>query len=507
MARLIVFYDERCGFCCGVVSLLAKMSPPEVVYQKAAEMEHLAVIVALPLPSAVTRPPEDTVATVVSSLSHAMSASDMVWPLASLAVALSRTVASRDRSVVDEGLTEILDTRWLTVTDAVPDLPPDLAVIVALPLPSAVTRPPEDTVATVVSSLSHAMSASDMVWPLASLAVALSRTVASRDRSVVDEGLTEILDTRWLTVTDAVPDLPPDLAVIVALPLPSAVTRPPEDTVATVVSSLSHAMSASDMVWPLASLAVALSRTVASRDRSVVDEGLTEILDTRWLTVTDAVPDLPPDLAVIVALPLPSAVTRPPEDTVATVVSSLSHAMSASDMVWPLASLAVALSRTVASRDRSVVDEGLTEILDTRWLTVTDAVPDLPPDLAVIVALPLPSAVTRPPEDTVATVVSSLSHAMSVSDMVWPLASLAVALSRTVASRDRSVVDEGLTEILDTRWLTVTDTVPDALTSCFSDVALIVAVPLLLAVTRPLEETVATDVLLLDHVMSVPDMT
>ncbi len=39
MARLIVFYDERCEFCCGVVSLLAKMSPPEVVYQKAAEME------------------------------------------------------------------------------------------------------------------------------------------------------------------------------------------------------------------------------------------------------------------------------------------------------------------------------------------------------------------------------------------------------------------------------------------------------------------------------------
>ncbi len=39
MARLIVFYDERCGFCCRVVSLLAKMSTPEVVYQEAAEME------------------------------------------------------------------------------------------------------------------------------------------------------------------------------------------------------------------------------------------------------------------------------------------------------------------------------------------------------------------------------------------------------------------------------------------------------------------------------------
>ena len=39
MARLIVFYDERCGFCCRVVSLLAKLSPSEVVYQEAAEME------------------------------------------------------------------------------------------------------------------------------------------------------------------------------------------------------------------------------------------------------------------------------------------------------------------------------------------------------------------------------------------------------------------------------------------------------------------------------------
>ena len=39
MTRLIVFYDERCGFCCGIVSLLAKMSTPGVVYQEAAEME------------------------------------------------------------------------------------------------------------------------------------------------------------------------------------------------------------------------------------------------------------------------------------------------------------------------------------------------------------------------------------------------------------------------------------------------------------------------------------
>ena len=39
MAQLILFFDERCGFCCGVVSMLAKLSSPEVVYRKAAEME------------------------------------------------------------------------------------------------------------------------------------------------------------------------------------------------------------------------------------------------------------------------------------------------------------------------------------------------------------------------------------------------------------------------------------------------------------------------------------
>ena len=39
MARLIVFYDESCRFCCRVVSLLSKLPRTEVFYEKAADME------------------------------------------------------------------------------------------------------------------------------------------------------------------------------------------------------------------------------------------------------------------------------------------------------------------------------------------------------------------------------------------------------------------------------------------------------------------------------------
>ena len=42
MAPLFVFYDESCGFCCGVASVLSKLSPSAVVYQKAADMEQFS---------------------------------------------------------------------------------------------------------------------------------------------------------------------------------------------------------------------------------------------------------------------------------------------------------------------------------------------------------------------------------------------------------------------------------------------------------------------------------
>ncbi|MDD9948212.1 MAG: hypothetical protein OXU48_01615 [candidate division Zixibacteria bacterium] len=297
------------------------------------------------------------------------------------------------------------------------------------------------------------------------------------------------------------------MTVIEAVPLPIAVTKPSDDTVATVASLLDHAMVAPDMAEPLVSFGMAVRLSVAPMDESVVDAGLTSTLASWDSTVTDAVPDAltlsfgAVASAVIVAVPLAFAVTRPLEETVATVSSLLDHAMVAPDMALPLASFTAAERLSVSPMDESVVVDGLTSTLATRWRTVTDAVPDaLTPSFdaeAVIVAVPMVFAVTRPLNDTVATVESLLDHAMVAPDTVLPLASSAVALSCFVSPIEFSVVDDGLTETRDTRWRTVTDTLADASPPFFSALTVISVSPSATAVTLPSELTVATDVFLL----------
>ena len=61
-------------------------------------------------------------------------------------------------------------------------------------------------------------------------------------------------------------------------------------------------------------------------------------------TVTAAVALTDPEIAVIVALPLATAVTRPDDDTVATDEFDVVHVTVAPDMVFPSASLTVAVS-------------------------------------------------------------------------------------------------------------------------------------------------------------------
>ena len=70
--------------------------------------------------------------------------------------------------------------------------------------------------------------------------------------------------------------------------------------------------------------------------------------------MTAAVPLAEPDVAVIVAVPLATAVTSPAEDTVAAVVSDDVHVTVAPDMVLPPASFTVAVSVTVSPIDANV---------------------------------------------------------------------------------------------------------------------------------------------------------
>ena len=68
-------------------------------------------------------------------------------------------------------------------------------------------------------------------------------------------------------------------------------------------------------------------------------------------TVTAAVPLADPDVAVMVAVPLATAVTRPAEDTVAISVSDEPHVTVGLAITVPFASFTVAVSVVVSANE------------------------------------------------------------------------------------------------------------------------------------------------------------
>lgn len=191
---------------------------------------------------------------------------------------------------------------------------------------------------------------------------------------------------------------------------------------------------------------------------------------------------------MMVVMPPPTAATIPAFDTVATDLLVLVHVT-----VFVLASdgatVAVSCLELPFIRER-LVDDSVTPVTGTRTVTLHSAL--WPPlDVAVIVAVPAAFAVTRPEVDTDAIAAFDDDHVtllslavdgatVAVSCCVLPLIIVAV-VGETV------IPDVGV----------VTTTVHDAVFAPSAVVAVIVAVPLAFAVTRPDEFTVATLVLLL----------
>ena len=120
------------------------------------------------------------------------------------------------------------------------------------------------------------------------------------------------------------------------------------------------------------------------------------------MTAAVAVLMADPDVAVIVAVPSAIAVTRPADDTVATDELDVAHVTVAPDITVPPASFTVAASVAVSANEENdrFISDNVT--LAATWLTVTEADPLAEPDVAVIVADPVATAVTRPSDETVA---------------------------------------------------------------------------------------------------------
>src|SRR5439155_8544303 len=218
-------------------------------------------------------------------------------------------------------------------------------------------------------------------------------------------------------------------------------------------------------------------------------------------TVTTDVPLLPSLVAVTVAVP-PSAtsVTSPVGDTVITVGVLDVHATDRPVKGLPLASLSVTFSWMVPWSG-SVAGAGLTTTVATGTsATVTAAVPAFPSLVAVIVAVPAATPFTSPLLLTVAILVLLLAHVTVRPVSAVPAESFGVAVSCAVCPTIRlAVAGATATEATGTGV-----TVTAAVLLLPSLVAVMLAEPGAMPVTRPLGLTVATVVSPLLHVTVRP---
>src|SRR5690348_4774583 len=206
----------------------------------------------------------------------------------------------------------------VTVMAAVPLLPPLAAVIVAGPAATPVTSPLVLTVATELVLVLHVTARPLSGFPAESRGVAVSCTLLPTATPAVAGVTLTVLTGTSITVTAAVPLLPPLVAVIVAEPAETPVTSPLVLTAATELLLVLHVTARPLSGFPAESCGVAVSCTVLPAATLAV-AGVTPTVATGTsVTVTMAVPLLPPLVAEIVALPAPTPVTRPTALTLAT---------------------------------------------------------------------------------------------------------------------------------------------------------------------------------------------
>src|SRR6184192_4171030 len=454
----------------------------------------VAVIVAAPASFAVTSPLELTVAAAVLLDVQVTTRPDSGFPAASLGVAVSCTVLPSS-TLADAGVTATVATgTGGTVILAVPLCPSLVAVIVAPPVATAVTSPLEFTPTTDVLLLDQLMMRPESGLPFASFGVAANCMVCPTC-TLAAAGVTATDATgALLTVMLELPLWPSLVAVIVAAPVATAVTRPLEPTVATAPVELVHTTPRPVSGLPFASFGVAVSWTVPPGCRPTA-AGVTATDATgAAVTLISAVPLWPSLVAVIVAEPAATLVTSPLAFTVATAGVLLAHVTTRPDSGLPLTSLGVAASCTVWPA--CIVAAPGTGA----GLTVITAAPLFPSDAAVIVAEPGATPVTSPLAFTFATDRLLLDQPIARPDSGLPFASLGVAANCTVCPAC-TVADAGVTATDATGTLaTATAAVP----VLPSEVAVIVAEPTATAVARPLAVTGATAALLLAQVTTRP---
>ena len=267
-----------------------------------------------------------------------------------------------------------------TVTSDVPFTPSLVAVIVAVPAVTPVTRP-----LLLFTVAADALELHTTVRPVnglppASFSVAVSCTVAFvKMLAVAGATVTVATGTGVAVVTVIVeaPLCPSLVAVIVAEPAATPVTSPLGLTVAAELL-LDHAMPRPVRMLPPASFKVAVSGSVCPTT-TVPDTGLTLTVATGTgvavVTVIVEVPLWPPLVAVIVADPAATPLTSPLLSTMAAAVLPLDQATAKPASELPAVSSTVAVSCTACPAATLAVGGVTVTDPTTGQVTVTLASP------------------------------------------------------------------------------------------------------------------------------------
>src|SRR6478672_3434124 len=207
---------------------------------------------------------------------------------------------------------------------AVPACPSLVAVIVAVPSASAVIAPFASIDATAVLLELHVTVRPVNSLLLASKVFAVACDVPTAVIELADNATVTVATGAAETVIDDVPLFPSLVAVMVAEPAPTAVTRPLfASTVAAAVLFELHWTDRPVSNVPFPSFVTAVSCTVGvTTITRFADPGVTSTVATgAGVTVICAPPVLPSLAAMMFDVPAPTAVTSPVvADTVATAV-------------------------------------------------------------------------------------------------------------------------------------------------------------------------------------------
>jgi hypothetical protein len=277
------------------------------------------------------------------------------------------------------------------------------------------------------------------------------------------------------------------VAVIFAVPVAMPLTTPVEDTVAMfVLSDDQDTVVFVAFDGKIVVVREELWQVAMARNEVFNAIPVTGILE---LTVTAQVAVFAPSsvVAVMVAVPVATAVTIPLLLTMATLVLSKDQV---TDWLVALAGETVAISSDVPPKFKVKLD-ALKVTPETGTVTVITQVAVLLPSavVTIMVAIPAPTAVTKPLALTVATFVLLDAH---VTDWFVALAGDTVAVSMDVSAG----VSDKLAELSVTPS-TGTDTVNAQVAVLLPSavVTVIVALPIAIAVITPLLSTVATLIL------------